>query len=223
MGDPHSSAEMFPNAFDDLRVESHHGYAEISPRFLSNSPTFPLGLCRLAEELLGVVNRNGEGDARRDLHTVDTDGLSVQIDERTTRVPEGYSRVSLDILRDVFTPEPQLLVGSGDVADDSRGDGVGQRQGRAQSNDPLPWPRVLAAPELHLGQSLTVDPQRGQVRLHVHVLNPPGEGSAVLELHLNTVLGLVDHHVGVGEDKAVAGHNEAGAVTESERVPGVPV
>jgi len=57
----------------------------ILPAFASGrGPARLARLLRLEEELLGIVDGYGEGDAGRHLHAVDPDRLSVQVYQRTT-------------------------------------------------------------------------------------------------------------------------------------------
>ena len=58
---------------------------------------------QLPEKLLGVVNRNGEGDAWTDLHTVDTNSFTIKIDERSTRVTKCDGGVCLNILSNILS------------------------------------------------------------------------------------------------------------------------
>ena len=60
------------------------------------------------QERLGVVYGDGEGDARRDLHGVDPDGLAVQVDEGAAGVAEGDGGVGLDVVGDVAVAQAQF-------------------------------------------------------------------------------------------------------------------
>ena len=84
-----------PELLDYLVVERQHRDAEEPPALVTHAPLHHYhhhyyhhhyhhhlhpGLSGPPEELLGVVDGDGEADARANLHAVDSDRLPVQVD-----------------------------------------------------------------------------------------------------------------------------------------------
>ena len=84
-----------PKFLDDLRSDREHCNAHVPTASLLLWPTRLASLLRLLQELLCVVDGNGERNTRRHLERIDTDGLSVEIDQGASRVSECDGSVSL--------------------------------------------------------------------------------------------------------------------------------
>jgi hypothetical protein len=99
-----------------------------------------------------------------------------------------------------------------DVAD---GDGVIERERRANGDHELAHARLVGIAQLGEGQPLGFDLDHGNVRLGINALHPGRVGFSVFELHGDLLRVLDD--VRVGEDEAVLADDHAGTLAHGRR------
>lgn len=141
--DGHAMGVHVPADFFQLpRVEVDHLHTNVRADYF-------LVLKQLIDDLRRRIHwdRKRNTNAPVDFHGVDTDDLSVQVHERTTRVARVDSGIRLDELAS-FLRIPQLAAMSCHSADDASTDAMLERERAAKSTHPFTCSHISRSSEL---------------------------------------------------------------------------